>query len=312
MRLTLHHPSRLARPTRPSPVRVHGSAPRSAFTLIELLVVVAVLGILASLLMPVLGTAREAARTTLCASNLRQICTALSAYEADHRGRYAPGAPNFTTHNLVRWFGSRPSASAPFTEHGGPLSPYLGDRSVRDCPTFLPVTRQLALSGRGFERRAGGYGYNSAYAGTTRTRAPHAPGVWVLVTDRLGASSALFTSPSSTLAFADTALSADPSSGPQGLVEYSFAEPPVRPEAEDAEAPGARPDPSLHFRHVGATSDRALPGVVNIVHLDGHVARSSRGSTASSMLYAPSVLAPALGWPDTPMGQDRFAYEPRR
>jgi prepilin-type N-terminal cleavage/methylation domain-containing protein/prepilin-type processing-associated H-X9-DG protein len=285
---------------------------RCAFTLIELLVVLAVVGMLASLLVPALATAREAARSTHCASNLRQIGTALFCYESDHRGRYAPGAPDLVTHNLIRWFGSRPSASAPFTEHGGPLSPYLGDRALRDCPTFLPVTRQLALSGRGFERRAGAYGYNSAYAGTTRARSPHAPGVWLPLTDRLGAPSTMFTSPSTTLAFADTALSADPDAGSQGLVEYSFAEPPLRPEADSAEAPASRPDPSLHFRHAGAGPERALPGVVNIVHLDGHVARSPRGTTARSALYAPSAMAPALGWPDTPPGQDLFAYEPRR
>jgi len=82
-------------PARPY-VRPH-SRPR-AFTLVELLVVMTVLALLVGILCPSLSKARALARTTLCATHLRQVGTAICLYADRHAERYptaerAPGGP---------------------------------------------------------------------------------------------------------------------------------------------------------------------------------------------------------------------------
>ncbi len=78
---------------------------KKGFTLIELLVVIAIIAILAAILFPVFGRARENARRSSCMSNLKQIGLGMLQYTQDYDERYplSQAGPTVTIRRLNSW-----------------------------------------------------------------------------------------------------------------------------------------------------------------------------------------------------------------
>jgi prepilin-type N-terminal cleavage/methylation domain-containing protein/prepilin-type processing-associated H-X9-DG protein len=135
----------------------------AGFTLVELLVVIGIIALLISVLLPVLGRAREAGNTIKCASNLRTIGQGLAVYLSEFRGAYpasytyvgmnlggntiptANQLPSTPVYGYVHWssFLYKHGGQVPMDQYGGvPLTPAnsiyhtLSNWDMFQCPSF--------------------------------------------------------------------------------------------------------------------------------------------------------------------------------
>ncbi len=167
---------------------------------------------------------REVAATSVSTRQLRGLALANAAYAVDHDGSYCPAT---SADNLTRWHGGRRSLSEEFDSTKGFLSPYLGgDRQIITCPLLRDYVEH------GFEKGAGGYGYNAQYLGGTAQN-PFA-----------GADSSEVGSGGICVMFATTALAVG-----SGIQEYPFTEP--YEWVDRRGLPRGSLQPSTHFRAAG-------------------------------------------------------------
>jgi prepilin-type N-terminal cleavage/methylation domain-containing protein/prepilin-type processing-associated H-X9-DG protein len=148
--------------------------PTGGFTLIELLVVIAVICLLAAILFPVFARARENARRTSCASNLKQLGLAALQYVQDYDGIYAPAYNSYN--NEPSSFGDgHLLGQSGVASYYDLLMPYIKSDQLFMCPSAGASMRKAAnfQTGRVISDRRFSYGLAAGSAANACTGVGH-------------------------------------------------------------------------------------------------------------------------------------------
>lgn len=125
-------------------------AGQGGFTLIELLVVISIIAVLAAILLPALGKVQDSARSTKCASNLRQLGVGINSYASDNDGQL-PGPLAVSQYAVIGIPGSKDDQSLyralakylGLTETPGASVAQQERGNLLICPAFQKVKKLL-------------------------------------------------------------------------------------------------------------------------------------------------------------------------
>lgn len=217
---------------------------RHAFTLIELLVVIAIIALLAAILFPAFSRARENARRTSCASNLKQIGLGLLQYVGDYDDKMPRsfyGTFEASTPTNYKWMDA--------------IFPYVKSEALFDCPSDSLSPKYKFADGQNY----GSYAQNGAYSapGDAQTP-PRSSGLYLVSLASIAASS-------QTVWATDSNNSNDENKGGSSGGSYGFLWATAAATVDfTIETPGSG------YRQFKGIAERHLE-TTNVLYCDGHV-----------------------------------------
>ncbi len=233
------------------------------FTLIELLVVIAIIAILAGMLLPALGKARDKAKAIKCLSNLKSCTSMLGMYADDYNGIF----PTYYTYispingtTAYSWADSL--ATAGYLTSGNTLNP-----EVIGCPS-MPASRRSGDTINGYLQKI--YGINAS-AEVSKTMYKPAISTGTIAGGNCFFNIKNVTQPSNAIVLSDSIYK---TVSPNDFQMYRLDR--------------ASNDLSPHFRHAKK---------VNLSFVDGHAADKSVGEV-SVIVGGKDYVTPSLRYID--------------